>query len=312
MLYQLNHGEKKTASPDRLSKDGVYFGLITPAELESFTKALGLKEDFAKLCRTTDPSRRNTMLTYEDCSFGLLDIVQADHILGRRDRIGFLILKNLFLIVDLQDEDGSTVKAAELVAHHAQIGSQPTLEKVVYEFLMELIRDDSAQLEKLESEIARLDDEVLEDKGKNCNRAISHLRRELLVLHGYYQHLSIIGETLCDNDNGLLGAEPLRRFAQFSKRVARLCDSVRMLREFAQQVRESYQAGMDYRLNNIMTIFTVITAVFLPLTLLTGWYGMNFTHMPELNQPWAYPLVILASLAIVGGSLWWFKKKKLF
>ena len=59
-----------------------------------------------------------------------------------------------------------------------------------------------------------------------------------------------------------------------------------------------------------MKIFTVVTAVFLPLTLLVGWYGMNFSSMPELHWKYGYPAVALVSVGIVAGLVVYFKKKK--
>ena len=59
-----------------------------------------------------------------------------------------------------------------------------------------------------------------------------------------------------------------------------------------------------------MKIFTVITAVFLPLTLLVGWYGMNFSYMPELGWRYSYPAVIVISIGIVIALIWYFKHKK--
>ena len=53
-----------------------------------------------------------------------------------------------------------------------------------------------------------------------------------------------------------------------------------------------------------------ITTIFAPLTLITGWYGMNFRHMPELEYKWSYPLVLLISLGIALGCITYFKKKK--
>ena len=61
-----------------------------------------------------------------------------------------------------------------------------------------------------------------------------------------------------------------------------------------------------------MRVFTVITAVFLPLSLLAGWYGMNFSNMPELQWKYGYPVFIVVSVAICVGLVVWFKKKKWF
>ena len=59
-----------------------------------------------------------------------------------------------------------------------------------------------------------------------------------------------------------------------------------------------------------MALLTIISSIFMPLTLIAGWYGMNFKYMPELEYKAAYPIVIVISIAIVILSLVFFKKKK--
>ena len=59
-----------------------------------------------------------------------------------------------------------------------------------------------------------------------------------------------------------------------------------------------------------MTVLTVITTIFMPLTLIAGWYGMNFVNMPELGWKYGYPVVIVVSAAVVAFCLILFKKKK--
>ena len=67
---------------------------------------------------------------------------------------------------------------------------------------------------------------------------------------------------------------------------------------------------LDVKQNRTMALLTVITTIFMPLTLIAGWYGMNFKYMPELEYKWAYPAVIAVSIIIVIVSLLFFKKKK--
>ena len=55
----------------------------------------------------------------------------------------------------------------------------------------------------------------------------------------------------------------------------------------------------------------MVTTVFLPLTLLVGWYGMNFKYMPELSSRFGYPAVIVLSILVVVLSLLFFKKRRL-
>ncbi len=59
-----------------------------------------------------------------------------------------------------------------------------------------------------------------------------------------------------------------------------------------------------------MTVLTVVTSIFMPLTLIAGWYGMNFRYMPELEWRYSYPVVIAISIVIVVVCLIWFKRKK--
>ena len=58
-----------------------------------------------------------------------------------------------------------------------------------------------------------------------------------------------------------------------------------------------------------MKILTVVTTVFMPLTLIAGWYGMNFTAMPELNWKYGYAAVIILSAATVSLCIYLCKKK---
>ena len=92
--------------------------------------------------------------------------------------------------------------------------------------------------------------------------------------------------------------------------MARRHDSAVSLRDHTMQVRDLYNSQLEVRQNRTMTLLTVITTIFMPLTLIAGWYGMNFRYMPELEWPIAYPLVILVSIAIVVFCLILFRKKK--
>lgn len=94
------------------------------------------------------------------------------------------------------------------------------------------------------------------------------------------------------------------------KRIARLKNEAQILREYGLQIRELFQAEIDIRQNRIMKILTIVTTIFLPLTLVAGWYGMNFSNMPELSWKYGYPAVIVISLVIVMICLWTMKKKK--
>ena len=93
-------------------------------------------------------------------------------------------------------------------------------------------------------------------------------------------------------------------------RIERYHDTAAALRDHAMQVRDLYREQLEVRQNRTVTLLTVVTTIFMPLTLIVGWYGMNFTNMPELDSPLGYPLVIVASVVVIVGMLIFFKKKK--
>ena len=60
---------------------------------------------------------------------------------------------------------------------------------------------------------------------------------------------------------------------------------------------------------NAMQLLTIVTTVFMPLSLITGWYGMNFANMPELEWEYGYPAAVALSVLVVGGCLLYFRRK---
>ena len=113
-----------------------------------------------------------------------------------------------------------------------------------------------------------------------------------------------------ENENEYFEENGLNLFHLAENRIERLKNQAQMLREYGVQIQELFQAEIDIRQNRIMKILTIVTTLFLPLTLVTGWYGMNFTYMPELTWKYGYLAVTIMSVAVVLVCIWIMKKKK--
>ena len=180
-----------------------------------------------------------------------------------------------------------------------------------YRFFAGLFKGDMAYLEKLEAQINGGESTILEGKAKDdAPRRIAAWRRELLHLKRYYEQLDAIFDEMCDNDNGLIEANILARLEVLGRRTGRYLQKVCALQELVAQLREAYQSQLAIQQNDLMRVFTIVTVLFLPLTLITGWFGMNFVNMPELQSEWGYPVIIAASILLVAGLLWFFRHKK--
>ena len=184
-----------------------------------------------------------------------------------------------------------------------------TNEKAMYIFFSNLLKGSAKHLEQLEDKISEVDDDIIDQKDNNNREKILNLRYEVFRLKKYYEQFNFIFEELCDNDNDLITEECLKYFKILNNRAVRITSMVLNLKEYITQVRESYQAQIDIEQNELTKFFTVTTSIFLPLTLITGWYGMNI-KIPEFN--WKYGYLFVIGLCVLVAVIWLyiFKKKK--
>ena len=107
---------------------------------------------------------------------------------------------------------------------------------------------------------------------------------------------------------GIAPTGPIGEFLSVIDDEAHEADAVQRDTEIAVQLHFS---SVAHRTNKIVQGLTVLSAIFFPLTLITGIYGMNFEHMPELHWRYGY-FMVLGLLAIVaGGLLLYFKRRRI-
>ena len=189
---------------------------------------------------------------------------------------------------------------------------EPSLERFLYDFLEQIVDLDLPIMERYEAELDRIEDELLRDPGEGEASLIrvNEIRSDVRDLLVHYEQIIDMTQELEENENGFFSEENLRYMHLFMSRMARRHDSAVSLRDHTMQIRDLYHAQLGARQNRIMTLLTVVTTIFMPLTLIVGWYGMNFRYMPELEWRLGYPVVIGVSLLIVVFCLILFKKKK--
>ncbi len=207
------------------------------------------------------------------------------------------------------DDDGLAGRIVSRVAETKK-WKIPSLERFIYDFLEYLVEDDLSELENIEGRLDVLEAEIMKNAETLQLQKVNDIRWQLLTLRMYYAQLVDLSQELSENENEFFDAENLRYFEMFKDRVSRLQDYVTTLRDYSTQVRDLYQSQLSAKQNTIMTILTVVTVIFTPLTLITGWYGMNFRYMPELEYPYSYPIVFIVCLLIAVWCLIYLKKKK--
>ncbi|WP_026653861.1 CorA family divalent cation transporter [Butyrivibrio proteoclasticus] len=188
---------------------------------------------------------------------------------------------------------------------------KPCLERFLYDFLELIIHNDLRTMQRYEYELDSLEKDIMTNAETAHMERNNEIRGDIRDLRIHYEQLLDLGQELEENENGFFNEDNIRYFHMFSSRVDRLYDSATHLRDYTIQLNDLYQSQLDVRQNRIMTVLTVVTTIFMPLTLIVGWYGMNFKYMPELESRMGYPVVIGLSALIVVGSLIFFKIKKI-
>lgn len=241
-----------------------------------------------------------------DSLTGSLSIPNRDDIGGQRHNFAFALDEKGVVLVD---DSGYVLEMLNKLSQTKR-WRLPGLERFLYDLLEMTIGDDLTLLEKSEHQLNLIEEAILRDEVKTYPKEMNDIRGDLLDLRVHYEQLIDLGQELEENENGFFKEENLRYFHMFTERVVRLRDIVNGQREYVMQLRDLMQSQLDVRQNRIMTVLTVVTSIFLPLTLIAGWYGMNFRYMPELEWRYSYPVVIAISIVIVVVCLIWFKRKK--
>src|SRR5699024_1177079 len=87
---------------------------------------------------------------------------------------------------------------------------------------------------------------------------------------------------------------------------------LKICQEMTNEIKDNLTSYASYKMNRIMQVLTLVSVVFLPLTLITGIYGMNFINMPELKWRYGYYFVLALMFCISIGCVIYFKKEKWF
>ena len=255
-----------------------------------------------------DPSEileTKAIVNYDSIT-GTFFIPRRSDLQGHPHRFAFALDEKGIVFI----ESGEYVKMILNSIQKSMKWKLPSLERFLYDFLEKIIARDLSILGSMEKELSILEDSILNGEQEVFPARLKEIRGSLMALRVHYEQMIDMGQELEENENGFFTSENLRFFRLFTERVTRLQDQTASLRDYTVQLRELFAAQLDVKQNRIMTVLTVITAIFMPLTLIAGWYGMNFYNMPELTAPFGYFTVIVISILIVVVSVIWFKRKR--
>jgi len=165
-------------------------------------------------------------------------------------------------------------------------------------------------LDRLEDRLEEVDEEILEHASTRALPRINHIKRILITMRR-----AIVPER--DAINYLLLTRPeyltpedLDDFRDLHYRTLQALELADTYRDLLGNSLDAYMANVSNRLNEVMKILTIIATVFLPLSFVGSFYGMNFAHTwPPFSRWWSTVIVTGGMAAVAGWMLWYFKRK---
>lgn len=303
MYYKIRNTLEEIRAEEIFDGEECYVAVVSPEEWtrdkEKFNMGIDLEFEIENLFMT------KAEVNYDSLT-GSFIIPDRSDLLESSNRFAFALDERGIVFID---HDGYAASLVKRIAATKK-WRYPGLERFIYDFLETIISGDLNMLERYEDEITIIEDRILEGNLTGELERNNEIRGELLKLKMYYEQLIDLGQELAENENDFFMSDNLRFFELFTARVTRLQGLVSTLKEYTMQVRELYQSELSVKQNRIMTVLTVVTTIIMPLTLVTGWYGMNFKYMPELDSPLAYPVVIGVVILMAISGIVYFKKKK--
>jgi len=165
-------------------------------------------------------------------------------------------------------------------------------------------------IDELDDKCTCIESEVLEYPKKGTLSSIMQLKRSILALNRVMSPQREIVNTIARGDYPVIGKKCQIYYRNIYDHLVRIETLTQGLRDLSDSVLATYLSSVSNRMNEVMKVLSVVAAIFLPLTLLAGIYGMNFANIPELQWRYGY-FVVWGVMALVAFSLVAvFKKRK--
>ena len=190
------------------------------------------------------------------------------------------------------------------------------MDHLCYTIIDSILDDYFPVLERCGEKLERIEDRIVDKPGPKQVRELHNLKRDLLVLRrAIWPHREMLNALIRD-EHSLFAAATRPYLRDAYDHTVQLMDIVETYREIASGLLDIYISSMSAKMNEIMKVLAVVGTIFMPLTFIVGYYGMNFDtkisplNMPELNWRYGNLFAVFLMACSVTGMVWYFARKK--
>jgi magnesium transporter len=224
------------------------------------------------------------------------------------DQISLILGKNY--VISLQEGENDIFKSirARIRGKKGKIRSFGA-DYLLYTLIDVIVDHYFLVLEQISEKIEALEDEVVAAPEITTLQTIHQLKTNLIFLRKSIWPLREVVSRLERSGSDLIAPESERYIRDVYDHILQLVDTVETLRDIVSGLLDIYLSSISNRMNEVMKVLTIIATILIPMTVVSGIYGMNFQNMPELSWPLGYPLALMSMfiIAIIMGAYFWKK-----
>jgi magnesium transporter len=258
--------------------------------------------------------QRPKMEDYDDYLYIVVRMIYLDEKSAgvKSEQISIILGKNY--VVSLQEKKGDIFeKIRERLRKGKGRARRMGPDFLTYSMLDMIVDHYFVILEKIGEKTESMEEAVVKDPSPRMLQRIRALKREMLAIRKSVwplRELLLAMERESRSKDSLVKKETAVYLRDVYDHTIQVIDTTETLRDMASGMVDIYLSSISNRMNEVMKVLTVIGTIFIPLTFITGLYGMNFMYMPELEHPFGYFAVLLGMFLIGLIMVMYFKKRK--
>lgn len=227
------------------------------------------------------------------------------------DELDIFLGKNY--IVTHHDEPISAIEDTWISCDRDPRTLEEGADHLLYKIADFLITEYMPMVEKIDDAVDQIEDQVFDRPSPRTLEQLFAIKRDLLAMRRIVLPQREVMNKLARDDFQVVDPKDRIFFRDLYDHLVRLHDLNESLRDLVGGVLDTYLSVINNRMNEIMKTLTVITVLFMPLTFVTGFFGMNFFEPPGLMKGWTtspvFYFTLLITVCLPIGMYVWFRRR---
>lgn len=224
------------------------------------------------------------------------------------EQISLLLMDNFIFTFKEKADSLLAPVLKRIEKSHGRIRSMKS-DYLMYAILDAIIDQNFEIMDQLDETLISLEDQIFSNPNPILLSRIHEIKMEVIKMRRYIAPIRDLTAGLLRSESELIEESTRIYLRDVHDHVLRIIESIETHRDILSSLLEIYLSSISSKLNEVMKVLTVFASIFIPLTFITGIYGMNFENMPVLKSPWGYPAIWGVFITISAGLLYYFKRK---